>query len=190
MTIETQKTLFTLPLGDTSNWSVTGTESKAAFPGGPYWVEVLVTWVEQDWMVEVWGYQRKIDKFRQSLCSVSQCKTDWERLFSRVCSDSSRGSCFRPKGEGFRWDARDAAFYSEGGETLEQDSPLLKGFNARLDGALSSLISEKCHQPQYIPSNPNHSMILRENTSSKCEKQTECMQMGGDSHLSILTSSF
>lgn len=55
-----------------------------------------------------------------------------------------------------------AAFYSEGGETLEQDAPLLKGFSARLDGALSSLISEKCHQPQYIPSSPNHSVILTE----------------------------
>lgn len=69
----------------------------------------------------------------------------------------------------------DAAFYSEGDETLEQDSPLLKGFSARLDGALSSLISEKCHHyiPQYIAFNSNHSMIPTGNTRWKCEKQTK-----------------
>lgn len=57
------------------------------------------------------------------------------RLFSSACSDSSRGSGFRPKGDRFRWDARDAAFYREGGETLEQDAPSPNGFNTRLDGA-------------------------------------------------------
>lgn len=70
---------------------------------------------------------------------------------------------------------KEAAFYSEGSETLEQDALSLQGFNARLDGALSSLISEGCHHPQSIPSSPNYSTILTENTRWKCEKQTECM---------------
>lgn len=198
MTTETHKTLLTLPLGDTSNWSVTGTQSTAAFPGGPYWVRSVsdLSWTRLNGRsMRISEEDRQFSsEFLASLTRQCQshvlCKTDWERLFSRVCSDSSRGSGFRPKGDRFRWDARDTAFYSEGGETLEQDAPLLKGFSARLDGALSSLISEKCHQPQYIPSNPNHSMILTENPRWKCEKQTECIQMGGDSHPSILTSSF
>lgn len=199
MTTEPQKTLLTLPLGDTSNWSFTGTESKAAFPGGPYWVRSVsdLSWTRLN------GRSMRISKedrqfsseFLASLTMQCQshvlCKTDWERLFSRVCSDSSRGSGFRLKGDEFRWDATDAAFYSEGDETLEQDFPL-KRFSARLDGALSSLISEKCHHyiPQYIACNSNHSMIPIGNTTWRCEKQTKCVQMGGDSHLSILTSSF
>lgn len=174
MTIETQKTLLPLALGDTSNWSFTGTESKVAFHGGPYWVEVLVTWVEQDWMVEVWEYHRKILETGRKMLYPWLSSVKVRCLFTRACNDSSRGSGFRPKGDRFRWDAG-KQFLPCGWWDPITGYPITKSVQGRAGWGLEEPDQWKMSSPQSIPSNPNYSMILTENTRWKYEKQTECM---------------
>jgi len=47
-------------------------------------------------------------------------KEDGERLFTRACSDRTKGNSFKMKESRCRLDMRKKFFYSEGGEALEQ----------------------------------------------------------------------
>jgi len=88
-------------------------------------------------------------RLQEDLAAAFQClkgsyKKHVDRVFSRMCSDRTRGNGFKLK-EG-TLDVRKKFFYHEGTETLEQVAqragryPSLETFKARLDGALSNLI--------------------------------------------------
>ena len=73
-------------------------------------------------------------------------KKDGEGLFSRACSDKTRGSGFKLKEGRFRLDIRKNFFTMRVVKHWNRlprevvDAPSLETFKARLDGALSNLI--------------------------------------------------
>ncbi|KAK4823902.1 hypothetical protein QYF61_008115 [Mycteria americana] len=72
-------------------------------------------------------------------------KKDRERLFTRTCSDRTRGNSFKLKGGRFRLDIRKKFFMMRVVRYWNRlprevvDAPSLEGFMVRLDGALSNL---------------------------------------------------
>jgi len=74
------------------------------------------------------------------------CKKAGEGLFTRVCSDSTRGNGFKLKEGTFRLDTRKKLFTMMVVRHWNRlprevvDAPSLEVFKARLDGALSSLV--------------------------------------------------
>jgi len=97
---------------------------------------------------------------------------DGEGLFTRVCSDRTRGNSSKLKEGSFRLDIRKKFFTMRAVKQWPRlpraavDSPSLAVFKARLDGALSNLVWWKMSllmagglEPHDL-SNPYHSMIL------------------------------
>jgi len=74
------------------------------------------------------------------------CKKDRDRLFSRACSDRTRGKGFKLKEGRFRLDIRKKLFTMRVVKHWNRlprevvDAPSLETFKARLDEALSSLV--------------------------------------------------
>jgi len=94
-------------------------------------------------------------------------RKDGEGLFTRVCSDRTRGNSSKLKEGRFRLDIRKKFFTMrvvKYWNRLPREcvaAPSLAVFKARLDGALSNLVWWKMSLPIFkVPSNPNHSMIL------------------------------
>ena len=70
-------------------------------------------------------------------------RKDREGLFTRACSDRTRGNGFKRKEGRFRLDVRKKFFTVRHWNRLPReavDSPSLEVFKARLDGALSNLL--------------------------------------------------
>ena len=69
-----------------------------------------------------------------------------DRLFSRACSDRTRGNSFKLKERKFRLDVRKKSFTLRAVKHWPRllrevvDAPSLETFTARLDGALSILV--------------------------------------------------
>jgi len=74
------------------------------------------------------------------------CKKDGDRLFSRACSNRTRGDGFKLKEQRFRLDLRQKFFTLRVVRPWPRlprqvvDAPSLETSQARLDGALSDLI--------------------------------------------------
>jgi len=99
-----------------------------------------------------------------------------EGLFTRACSDRTRGNGFKLKESRFRLDIRKKFFTMMVVRCWNRlprevvDAPSLEAFKARLDGALSNLVWWNVSLPPWqggwnwtiyeVLSNPNHSMIL------------------------------
>ena len=70
-------------------------------------------------------------------------RKEWDRLFSRVSCNKTRGNGFKFKEGKFRLNIRKTSF-TEGGEALKQfaqrDATSLETFKVRLDQALGNLI--------------------------------------------------
>jgi len=102
-------------------------------------------------------------------------RKDGEELFTRVCSDRTRGNGFKLKEGRFRLHIRKKFFTMRVVRHWTRfpreavDAPSLAVFKARLDGALSNLVQWKMsllmaggwnRMKFKVPSNPYHSVIL------------------------------
>ena len=94
-----------------------------------------------------------------------------EGLFIKACSFRMRGNGFKLEEGRFRPDIRKKFFIVVGHwNRLPRVCPFLEAFKARLDEALSKLVQREVSLPipegwnkviLWVPSNPNHSVILR-----------------------------
>ena len=101
------------------------------------------------------------------------CRKDGDRLFRRACCVRTRDNGFKLEEGGFRLEIR-KKFFTMTVKPLPRlsrevvDAPSLETFQARLDGALSTLIQLKMSLltapqtgwPGEVPSHPNHSVMI------------------------------
>ena len=106
---------------------------------------------------------------------MGACKKDGDKLLSRACCDRTRGDGFKLKGGRFRLDIRKRFFMRKVVKPwprlprLVGDAPSLEPFQARLDGARSTLLWLKMSLPMAggwagwhlkVPSHPTQSVFL------------------------------
>ena len=105
----------------------------------------------EEWLRELGLLILRKRRLQGDLTATSQylmgtLHNDVERLFTRACSDRTRGNGFKMKGSRFRLAIREEIFPCEGMRFWNRlpreavDAPLLEVFKARLDGALNNLI--------------------------------------------------
>jgi len=75
-----------------------------------------------------------------------------EGLFTRACSDSTRGNGFRLKEGRFRY--KKEFLYSEGGETLAQVAQ--RSCGCPLPGSVQGQVGRSCEQPGLVEDVPAH----------------------------------
>jgi len=81
-------------------------------------------------------------------------KKDGDRVFSRACSNKTRGNCFKLKKSRFRIDIRKKLFYNEGGETLEQVAQ--RGGRCFIPRNFQSQVEQGSEQPDLVEDVPAH----------------------------------
>lgn len=70
-------------------------------------------------------------------------RKDGERVFTRACSDRTKGNCFKLRESRFRLHIRKKLFTEREVRPWHReavDAPFVKVFKARLDGTMSSLV--------------------------------------------------